>query len=480
MQAGTQPPLLAPLTQEDLGQLQVHLPALKIISYRGPGHTGGVVSSLSPLTKQLGTQVNWIALSGVPAADSAQVSGFSFHRADVTKEQAEQQGRAIHDYLWPLLHGMESRAHFDHDAWRSFKQLSQSIAAQSFRVSTRSFPTLVWLHDYEMALVPPMLPTDAGTILSHFWHAPWPETAVMAASPVGKEIVESLLHNKVLGFHTKEYAANFLETTRVLVPGADVDVNKLTVTYRGQTTRIVAMPLGIDFQYWQRISRTSRVDAEALSVQHRLAQQVLLGVDRLDYTKGILEKLNGLEVFLTEHPDWVRRFHYVQLAQLSELKTATFDEYRAQVVQKVTAINSKFGVDGWQPILYIETQMTHAQLSAWYQAADALVVTPVRDGLNLIAKEYVACRLDEQGAVVLSQQAGVAAELISGAILVDAHSSVSISEAILRALTMPVEEKRRRMVSMRHVVGWNRLHDWACGFLRFAITNSVQPLMSAG
>jgi len=479
MQAGTQPPLLAPLTQEDLGHLQVHLPALKIISYRGPGQSGGVVSSLSPLTKQLGTQVNWIALSGVPSSDGNQVAGFSFHRADVPQQQAESQGRVIHEYLWPLLHGLESRARFDVDAWRSFRQLSQSIASQSFRVSSRSFPTLIWLHDFEMALVPPMLPTESGVLLSHFWHAPWPEAAVMAASPVGKEIVESLLHNRVLGFHTQEYALNFMETVRVLVPGADVDTTKLAVTYRHQVTRIVAMPLGIDMQYWQRVSRSSRVDAESLLVKYRLAQQVMLGIDRLNYTKGILEKLAGLEEFLTRHPDWVRRFHYVQVTQPTDLKTTAFEEYRVEVVERIQAINAKFGVDGWEPIIYIEEQLSHAELAAWYQAADVLVVTPVRDGLNLIAKEYVACRLDEQGAVVLSRQAGVAAELVSGALIVDALAAESIAEELFQALTMPVEEKRRRMVSMRHVVGWNRLHDWACGFLRFAITSSVEPLMTA-
>lgn len=472
MHAGTQPPLLAPLTKEDLGQLQVHLPALKIISYRGPGHSGGVVSSLSPLTKQLGTQVNWIALSGVPMSDDGQMSGFTFHRPDVQPQIAESNSRAIHDYLWPLLHGLESKAQFDMDAWRGFRQLSQNIAGQSFRVQSHSFPTLIWLHDFEMALVPPMLPRDAGVILSHFWHAPWPAAEVMAKSPVGKEIVESMLFNSVIGFHTTEYAANFLATVKLLINGAIVDNTALTVTYKGITTRVVAMPLGIDFQYWQRMARGSRVDSESVVTRYRLAQQVMLGVDRLDYTKGILEKLNGLEAFLKQHPDWIRRCHYVQIAQPSDLKAANFDEYRNQVIDRIRQLNSDFRVDGWEPIIYIEGQMSHLQLAAWYQAADLLVTTPVRDGLNLIAKEFVACRLDEEGAVVLSSQAGVSAELATGAFLVDAMSAESISDGILKALVAPVEEKQRRMVSMRHVVGWNRLHDWACGFLRFAISSA--------
>lgn len=481
MHAGTQqPPLLSPVTQEDLGHLQIHLPALKIISFRGPGHAGGVVSSLSPLTKQLDTQVHWIALSGLPAEEDSRVPGFTFHQADVTPQFIESNSRALHEYLWPLLHGLTSRAHFDADAWRRFRQLSQTIATESFRVSSRSFPTLIWLHDFEMALVPPMLPMDAGVILSHFWHAPWPQSEVMQASPVGKEIVESLLHNKVIGFHTQEYADNFLVTVQKLVPEAEVNLGTQTITYRSMTVRVVAMPLGIDFAYWQRVSRLSRVEAESIPVRHRLAQQILLGIDRLDYTKGILEKLDGLQLFLELHPDWLRRFHYVQIAQLSELKTAAFDEFRAKVQARVDEINNTFRVDGWEPIVYLEEQLDPQQLAAWYQAADVLLTTPVRDGLNLITKEYVACRLDEQGVVVMSKQAGAAAELVSGAILVDALSCKEIASGLLAALSMPVEEKRRRMVSMRHVVGWNRLHDWACGFLRLAISATQPSGASAG
>ncbi len=480
MHAGTQQPqLLSPLTQEDLGQLQIHLPALKIISYRGPGHSGGVVSSLSPLTKQLGTQVNWIALSEVPTGDETTVPGFSFHRPDVIAQIAEANSRAVHEYLWPLLHGITEKAHYDADAWRNFRKLSQSIASHSLTVSSRSFPHLVWLHDFEMCLVPPMLPMDAGVILSHFWHAPWPDAEVMVGSPVGREIVESVLHNKVLGFHTTEYADNFLATVQKLIPDATVDAAKMTVAYRNNVTSVISMPLGIDFQYWQRIARASRVEAESIAVRHRLASQILLGVDRLDYTKGILEKLEGIEAFLKKYPDRIRRFHYVQLAQSVEQSTPALEEYKTKVQERIATINQTFRVDGWEPIVYIEGSMQHHQLAAWYQAADMLIVTPVRDGLNLIAKEFIACRLDEQGVVILSNQAGVSAELVSGALIVDANNPEEISQEIFRGLAMPVEEKRRRMVSMRHVVGWNRLHDWACGFLRFTIT-AAQSLRTGG
>jgi len=474
MQAGTQqPPLLAPLTQEDLGHLQIHLPALKIMSFRGPGHSGGVVTSLSPLTKQLGTKVHWIALSGVPSSDDSSNTGFSFHRPDTPAQFVNTNGRAIQEYLWPLLHGQLDKANFDPDSWRDFRELSQVLATQSVRVSSRSFPSLIWLHDFEMVLVAPLLPKEAGTVISHFWHAPWPEASVMAASPVGAEITEALLSNRVLGFHTGEYALNFLNSVQALIPTAKVSVDNMTIAFRGNVTRVVAMPLGIDFPYWQRLARTARVESESIPVRHRLAQQVILGIDRLDYTKGLLEKLSGIEAFLEKHPDWARRFHCVQLAQPVEVKTPTLDDYRTEVLTRIQAINAKYRTDGWEPIVYLEGQFTHPELAAWYQAADVLAVTPVRDGLNLIAKEYVACRLDEQGVLVLSNRAGVSAELQSGAVLIEPTDPREIADALSRALTMGVEEKRRRMVSMRHVVGWNRLHDWACGFLRTAIDTTA-------
>lgn len=478
--ATQQPHLLNPLSAEDLGQLQVHLPALKIFSFRGPGQGGGVATSLAPLTKQLGTKVQWIALSGVPQADEKPIAGFSFHRPELNDEIVNQYGKAVTNYLWPLLHGMPERANFDPEEWKNFRQLSLMLAHQSQKVASRSFPTLLWLHDFEMALLPPMLAMDAGVILAHFWHVPWPAAKLMAESPVGVELTEALLANRVLGFHTAEYAQNFVETVQLLLPDATIDIGTSTIRFRGNTTRLVAMPLGLDYPYWQRLARGARTMVEAIPVTNRLAHQIILGVDRLDYSKGILEKLEGLELFLDENPDYHRRMHYVQLAQPG-FASPQADDYTAKVKVKVMEINKKFRRDNWEPIVFQLGNFEHAQLAAWYQVADVLAVTPVRDGLNLIAKEYIACRQDELGALVLSEKAGSASELISGALLVDPADPKTIAAAMQQGLSMGVEEKRRRMVSMRHVVAWNRLHDWACGFLRYAITTGgVDSAKTAG
>jgi trehalose 6-phosphate synthase len=293
----------------------------------------------------------------------------------------------------------------------------------------------------------------------------------MVESPVGFELTEALLANRVLGFHTAEYAQNFMQSVKALIPEATVNVEAMTVLHRGNTTRIVAMPMGLDYSYWQRLARSARTTVEAIPVTHRLAHQIILGVDRLDYSKGLIEKLNGIERFLKDSPDYHRRLHYVQLAQPG-FKSAQTDEYAVQVRKRVEEINAKFRQDKWEPIVFMEGNFDHAQLAAWYQVADVLAVTPISDGLNLVAKEFIACRQDEQGTLVLSDRAGCSSELMSGALLVNPKDARAISTAIQQGLSMGVEEKRRRMTSMRHVVAWNRLHDWACGFLRQSILST--------
>ncbi|HEY9679476.1 MAG TPA: trehalose-6-phosphate synthase [Drouetiella sp.] len=472
------PQLLSPLTTDDLGQLQLYLPTLKVISYRGPGQSGGVSSSLEPVVKRLGAKVHWFAVDGVPTKPTpqeAQGSAFAFYNPQISPPVLEKHNQIASGYLHPLLHGHPEKAKFDAENWKSFRQLSEIIASECLNVSSQSFPTLCWLHDYQLALVAPLMSMQAGIILCQFWHVPFPSADIMVKSPIARELVESLLSNKIIGFHTTEYAMNFLNTVQELLPNAMVDVLKMEVRRRQNVTKIVVMPLGIDFNLWQQLAKSTRPMAEAMGVKHRLANQVILGVDRLDYSKGVLEKLNGLERFLETQPHMHKRFHYVQLAQEPLSSEPVFSAYAQEVENKVAALNAKYSNSGWTPILYLPGQYEQSELATWYQAADVLAVNSTKDGLNLIAKEYVASRLDEQGALILSKAAGCSHELSQGALIVDPHNADEFANALTQALTMGVEEKRRRMTSMRRVVGWNQLHDWALGFLREALGSKAKP-----
>lgn len=474
-------PLFAPVTIEEAVNLDIHLPTLKVLSYSGPGNTGGVATSLEPIVKRLGTKVHWFSVESqtddvdaIPfdmarIQSPARNAGFTFYSTNIPKRMVDGHKRFSARYLWPLLHGMAEQAEFDADDWRTYRQLCERVASECQSVLSESFPTLYWLHDYQLALSAPSFANERGTIACQFWHVPWPEASQMVGQPVTRDLVEALLCNRLIGFHTAEYAHNFLETVLAVLEDAQVDSLNMTVTLKGRRTQVIVMPLGIDVAKWQTLAKLSRPMAESLPVRHRLANQILLGIDRLDYTKGVLEKLHGLEHFLENEKGMHRRFHYVQISQPAQSNEATFSEYSLKVKEKIDEINARFEIDGWRPIVHLEAHLNQKELAAWYQAADVMTVNSVRDGLNLIAKEYVACRQDEQGALILSERAGCASELGQGALLVNPTSAADFAEALSKALTMGVEEKRRRMTSMRHVIGWNQLHDWALGFLRQAL-----------
>lgn len=474
MPTATQTPtLLSHVTSEELSHLQLYLPTLKVVSYRGPGESGGVSTSLEPIVKRLGSKIHWFAVSGLPTDSEDHHSRFSFHQTQIPPAIVDSHQKLAHNYLFPLMHGMPQKAVFDSEHWKGFRSLNEQLAGECLAGSSQSFPTLVWLHDYQLSLVAPLIAIQAGVLLCQFWHVPWPSPEVIAASPIGKELVESLLSNRILGFHTAEYATNFLNTVQDLLPNAAVDVLTMAVRRGRQTTKIVVMPLGIDFNLWQRLAKSARPLSEALSVKYKLASQIVLGVERLDYNKGVLEKLNGIEQFLAQAPSWHRRFHYVQLAQPPQSENPSFCDYADRIEQRIVEINEKYGNEQWKPIRLLKGHFEQSELAAWYQAADVLCVNPTRDGLNLIAKEYVASRLDEQGVLLLSRNAGCTAELGQSAIVIDPHSPAEFAGALQQALSMEAEEKRRRMTSMRRIVGWNQLHDWALGFLKHALNNKA-------
>lgn len=460
---------------------EIHLPTLKVVSYSGHGDSGGVASSLAPLAHRIGTKVHWLSVNrannkrattgGDQRLDfSPTDSGFVYHNARIPEALLEGHERFSSRYLWPLLHGMPELAVFDQEDWRKFRDVCQRVASESQVISEGSFPSLSWLHDFQLALCAPLIATERGTLVCQFWHVPWPRPENIASSPVAAEFIEALLANKLLGFHTAEYAHNFLSTVELLFKDARVDQMSMEIRYKQYFTRVVVMPLGIDVDRWRHLASQVRPIAEVLAVKHRLANQIILGVDRLDYTKGVLEKLYGIEYLLTLTPDLRRRFHYVQISQKPRSDENDYRRYAEQVKGKIDEINERFSLDGWKPVVHIDEELSQKELAAWYQAADVMAVNSLRDGLNLIAKEYVACRQDEQGVLILSENAGCSAELSQGAILVDPRSPSEFARAVTASFSMGVEEKRRRMTSMRHIIGWNQLHDWALGFLKQALS----------
>ncbi|CAN5358064.1 hypothetical protein BH11CYA1_BH11CYA1_24400 [soil metagenome] len=475
--ATTSPLLFSPITNEEIERLELFLPTVNVISYAGPGVTGGVPLSLEPVVRRLGTRVNWFALSELPQSNtdfaptnskSNTGGGFSYYAPAAPKRLYDAHQKVVNGYLWDLLHGFVTKSTFDPEAWKSFRILCQSVASECI-TNSESFPTICWLHDYQLVLAAPVLASQHGIVLSQFWHAPWPQPEIIASAPIGRELVQAMLHNKLIGFHTDGYANNFLKTVALLLDDAEIDLANNKISYKGRTTQVAILPLGIDVPYWQEVAAAAKPYSEALAEKLGLAPQFILGVERLEYTKGILERLNGLEQMLKTSPAEHRRFHYVQISQEAKLNGTAQSEYARLVEAKITAINKEYGRDGWQPIIHLKGKLNHQQLAAWYQAATALSINSISDGINLIAKEFVACRNDQDGVLILSKAAGCARELAQGAYLVDPKSPAEISEAFKAALSIDAEEKRRRMTAMRDVLAYNQLHNWALSFLRLAM-----------
>lgn len=470
------------LQQPHLGQdrrSRLVLPSLSVVSYKGPGDGGGVSLTLEPLVRQLGVKVNWIGVSGLPDENQllpdnsfAMRPSFAFHKVKLSQDVIDQHSRFCTDYLMPLLHGMPAAANFDQRDWVGYQELNTMVSAKVLKDFSYSLPSLCWVHDYHLAKVAQHLVIQHGIVANQFWHVPWPSVDVITTSPIGLNLVEALLANSVLGFHTVDYALNFMKAVKSLVKQASVNEAEMTIHYHGRKTQIVSMPLGIDFAYWQELSRSVRPRSQVLSKEYALASQVLLGIDTFEPTKGMDAKLEAIELYMQQNPSQLRRFHYVQLVQKLDSPSRELADSRARLIARIEQINKQYAQDGWQPIVLIEDTLPQASLSAWYQCCDVLLVTPKADGLNLIAKEFVASREDELGVLILSRQAGSSYELSNGALLVSAFNAQEITGAIGQALAMGVEEKRKRMLSMRHVVSWNQLKDWAINFLSRSVSST--------
>lgn len=471
---------LPAITEEEIGRLEPFLPTVNIISYTGPGAAGAVSTSLEPVVKRLGTRVNWFALAELPRPNDfspapkgringAGDTGFCYYEPRTSTRQLEAHQKIANGYLWNLLSGQPDKYPFDIEAWKSFRALCQSVASECITTASESFPTICWLHDYQLTLAAPVLASQTGILLSQFWHAPWPEAGVMAASPVAPELIEAMLHNNLIGFHTEKHADNFLATVAIVLPDAVVDSKKRTVAYRRRNVRVSVLPKGIDMQYWQKVAETAS-PGNSLRKIYGLKDDVILSVDRLESASNILEKLDSLQQLLLEEPERVKTFNYVQITHDAKFESAAETEYAQLVAAKIAALNARFGKDSWKPVLHFDGRLEHLQLAAWYQTATIFVACSSGESAGAVAKEFVACRTDDGGALVLSKTLGCAREFTQGAYLMAGTEVGDIHRSLLSALNATSHDKNKRMISMRYVLLWNQLQNWALQFLSQALS----------
>jgi alpha,alpha-trehalose-phosphate synthase [UDP-forming] len=437
----------------------------------------GMVSALDPILRASGGK--WIAHGsgsadrktadsfgrlGVPPGDPSYI----LRRVWLNKEQEEGYYNGVSNQgLWPLCHMAFTRPVFDPKHWPIYREVNELFAKATIEEAGDK-PTFVFVQDYHYGLLPQMLKTaNANLIVAQFWHIPWPAPQWFQAFPWKEELLDGLLGNDLLGFHLRSHCLNFLETVERTIE-AKVDYERHEVVRKGKTTVVRAFPISIDFDAHQRDAQNDDVAAAVKRWQHELGitdELIGIGIDRIDYTKGIPERLRALDRFLERHPEYRGKLTFVQIGVPSRTHVPAYQYIDDEIDKLVDDINWRWGYEDWKPIVYKKTQFGPADMMALHRLANFCMVTSLDDGMNLVAKEFVASRTDGDGALILSQFTGAAREMGGGAMLVNPFASDEMAEAIYQVVTMSQDERRRRMQKMREAVAENNVYRWAGKFL---------------
>lgn len=453
-------------------------PRFVVISHRGPYRlrmtpqgvrrersVGGLATSLLPLIERLGGV--WIT-SGDSAGSyemPPRKPRYTLRYLELTA--AERQGfyyGLSNNALWPLCHSFLGRVHYELDEWIVYDQVNAEFAHAALEEAQDG--DVIWVHDYQMARVPHYvrLKRPAARMML-FWHIPFPPLEIFRTLPWRQLILDSLLACDVVGFHVDSYCRNFMEAAENLL-GARRDGEWLY--YKDRKTRVVARPIGIDCASIDRLARLPETEERVQRLRTGLGEGALiLGVERMDYTKGIVERMRGLDYLLENHPEWHRKVRLLQIVTPSRDGLEAYREKKREIDEMVGRVNGRYSDGLWTPIHYQYRSFSPTELVAYYRAADIALVTPLRDGLNLVAKEYVASRIHGDGAVILSEFAGVVDQLPE-AILTNPYSAEEVGFALEQALTMSPENQRERMAAMQARVSAEDIHWWLNEFVRFA------------
>ena len=439
----------------------------------------GLVSALEPVTRACaGT---WIAHGGgsadrmtVDENDHVQVPpgkpSYTLRRVWLTEE--EQQGYYLgfaNDGLWPLCHIVFTRPIFRASDWEMYKAVNQKFA-DIVVAEARNERPIVLVQDYHFALLPRMVrqKLPEATIIT-FWHIPWPNSEVFSICPWREEILEGLLGSSIVGFHIQFHCNNFTESVDRFLESR-IEREHSSISYGGRTTLVHSYPISIAWPPAALETQPPVADCrKAIFERFGLSPdtRLLVGVERMDYTKGILDRFLALEQLFERQPEWIGKMAFLQIAAPSRGTLPAYQQLHQECMRFVEAFNLKYGRGDYKPIIMLAEHHTQEDIYNVYRAADACVVSSLHDGMNLVAKEFVAARDDEQGVLILSTFAGASRELLE-AVIVNPYDATAMGEAIARALTMPEEEQRQRMRRMREIVRDNNIYRWAGSMLQDA------------
>lgn len=455
---------------------------------------GGLVAALDPLMQAVGG--HWVAWGSgdrdretVDERDCVRVPpespAYSLHRLWLNQQDVHQYYFGYsNQFLWPLCHLRPALTRMRTKYWERYVAVNQRFADAVVGVAAESSEhgAAVWTQDYHLALAPSMMrEQNPDLTLAHFWHIPFPPLEIFRVASNGPELLRGLLANDLLGFHLPLFCDNFLRCSESLLPDVEVDWETRSARMEGHTAYVRAFPISIDVDTFRDAACADGADDRIGRIRARYAPgdtMLGLGVDRVDYSKGLEEKLKALDVFFDAYPEFRERFTFVQIAVPSRTGIDTYDWLNEKLERLVWSINDRYGTGSWRPVHLIRDPLPAERLALFYRAADVCMVNSLQDGMNLVAKEFIASQIDEPGGVlVLSKFAGAAEEL-DGVLEVNPYDPEAAAAILRDALLMPAGERRERMKRMQKSL--RTIYDWMAEVFRVwgAVSDGQQAPLS--
>lgn len=429
--------------------------------------SGGLATGLKSVHEQSGgLWFGWPGFAGEATADEAPVLAERYQALQVCPVSltADEVERYYEGYcngvLWPLFHSFPGKLPLEVPDFPLYQAVNERFAeavVAQFQEGDR-----IWVHDYQLMLLPKLLRERLPSAsIGFFLHIPFPPSDTFRTAPAREELLEGLLGADLVGFHTAAYMRHFASSV-LHVLGASTNID--TVNWKGRSCQLGVYPMGIDARAYDALGRSPEVSTLMQTFQGDPQTRLLVGIDRLDYTKGIARRLLAYERLLLDHPELHGKVRLVQVAVPSRVQVDAYADFRQSVDALIGRITGHFATPSWSPVHYVYRNLSEAEVVALYRAAEVLLVTPIRDGMNLVAKEFVASRVDDQGVLVLSEFAGAAAEL-GEAIQLNPYDIERSAQAYFRALSMPEAERRTRMKTLRRRVFSFDVAWWSKSFL---------------
>ena len=446
-------------------------------SLKAEASSGGLVSALVPILKEHGG--TWIGSPGIAGlgddnndasqlADEAEVqklldashdNAYRYLAVHLTaEEQTNFYEGFSNEIIWPLFHDLQSRCRFFPKYWEFYQRVNRKFAAVTAQAVKAD--DIVWIQDYQLMQVAAFLrERKSKAKIAFFMHIPFPAPDIFEKLPWRQQILEGLLQHDLVGLQTARDERNFAACIRSFLPTARVERHgdARLIHYGGRVTRVQFFPISIDFKQFSETSQKKSVLERVAQIREELRDtHIALGVDRLDYTKGIPERLRAFAALLRDYPELRGKVTLFQIVVPSRETIVGYQTLMAEIERSVTHINGEYGGTGWVPVHYIHRSIPREELIALYRAANTALITPLKDGMNLVAKEYCAARTDNDGALILSEFAGAAPQLQRGAVLVNPYDEIGVANALNRSIRMSREERRTRMSRLRAQI---RRHD---------------------